>query len=54
MRVLWSSKLLMMTILPCYEPYLFTRHPKAFYEPEGAAGCRDQVNEVIKRIDKNP
>lgn len=47
-----GSKLLMMTILPCYEPYLLTRHPKAFYEPEGVAGRRDQVNEVIKRVAK--
>jgi len=47
-----GSKLLIMTILPCYEPYLFTRHPKEFYEPEGVAGRREQVNDVVKRIAK--
>lgn len=47
-----GSKLLIMTILPCYEPYLFTRHPKEFYEPEGVVRRRDQVNEVVKRVAK--
>lgn len=45
-----KSKLIMMTILPCHEPDLLTRHPAAFYEPEGIAGRRKQVNEVIKKI----
>lgn len=45
-----KSKLIMMTILPCHEPDLLTRHPAAFYEPEGIAGRRAQVNEVIKKI----
>lgn len=45
-----KSKLIMMTILPCHEPDLLTRHPAAFYEPEGIAGRRSQVNEVIKKI----
>lgn len=45
-----KSKLIVMTILPCYEPDLLTRHPAAFYEPEGIAGRRKQVNEVIKKI----
>lgn len=47
-----GSKLLMMTILPAYEPDLLTRHPSAFYEPEGVSGRRKQVNEVIKRVSK--
>jgi lysophospholipase L1-like esterase len=47
-----GSKVLMATILPAYEPYLLTRHPAAFYEPEGVMGRRKQVNEVIKRIAK--
>lgn len=45
-----KSKLIMMTILPCHEPDLLTRHPAAFYKPEGIAGRRSQVNEVIKKI----
>lgn len=45
-----GSKVLLMTILPTYEPYLFTRHPVAFYEPEGPSGRRKQVNEVIKSV----
>lgn len=45
-----KSKLVLMTILPCYEPYLLTRHPAEFYQPEGVSGRRKQVNEVIKRI----
>jgi len=32
-----GSKVLIMTILPPYEPYLLTRHPAAFYQPEGVA-----------------
>lgn len=45
-----GSKVLLMTILPTYEPYLLTRHPAAFYQPEGVAGRRKQVNEVIKQV----
>ncbi|TDQ08078.1 SGNH/GDSL hydrolase family protein [Pedobacter metabolipauper] len=46
------SKLLMMTILPAYEPDLLTRHPAAFYEPDGVSGRRKQVNDAIKRVAK--
>ena len=45
-----GGKLVMMTILPAYEPHLLTRHPAAFYEPEGVAGRRRQVNKVIKMV----
>ncbi|TKC12780.1 esterase [Pedobacter polaris] len=45
-----GSKLLIMSILPIYEPYLLTRHPAKFYEPEGVQGRRKQVNEVIQKI----
>lgn len=45
-----GSKLLIMTILPLYEPYLLTRHPAAFYLPEGVPTRREQVNEAIKRV----
>ncbi|MBZ4191405.1 SGNH/GDSL hydrolase family protein [Niabella beijingensis] len=44
-----GSQLLIMTILPAYEPYLLTRHPASFYEPEGVAGRRKQVNAIIKK-----
>ncbi|SHN45236.1 SGNH/GDSL hydrolase family protein [Chitinophaga sp. CF418] len=45
-----GSKVLLMTILPAYEPYLYTRHPKAFYDPEGYVARRNAVNEVIAKI----
>lgn len=45
-----GSKLLMMTILPAYEPYLLTRHPAAFYHPEGVNGRRRQVNDIVKKV----
>jgi lysophospholipase L1-like esterase len=45
-----KSKLIVMTILPCHEPDLLTRHPATFYEPEGISGRRKQVNEVIKKL----
>ncbi len=45
-----GSEVLLMTILPAYEPYLLTRHPAAFYLPEGVAGRRKQVNDVIKAV----
>ncbi|WP_114790941.1 SGNH/GDSL hydrolase family protein [Niabella yanshanensis] len=45
-----GSHLLMMTILPAYEPYLLTRHPASFYEPEGVTGRRRQVNTVIRKV----
>lgn len=45
-----GSKLLMMTILPAYEPYLLTRHPASFYEPEGVEGRRKQVNDIIRKV----
>ncbi|MCF6407405.1 SGNH/GDSL hydrolase family protein [Chitinophaga filiformis] len=45
-----GSKVLLMTILPAYEPYLYTRHPKEFYDPEGYVVRRKAVNEVIAKI----
>jgi lysophospholipase L1-like esterase len=47
-----GSKLLMMTILPTFEPDLLTRHPAAFYQPEGVAERRKQLNEVVKKVAK--
>lgn len=45
-----GSKLLMMTILPFYEPYLLSRHPAEFFQPEGPSGRRKAVNETIRSV----
>lgn len=45
-----GSQVLLLSILPFYEPYLLTRHPASFFEPEGSSGRRKQLNEVIKTI----
>ncbi|MBS1567263.1 MAG: SGNH/GDSL hydrolase family protein [Bacteroidetes bacterium] len=47
-----GSTLLLMTILPTYDPYLLSRHPATFYQPEGVTGRRRQVNGIIKRVAK--
>ena len=48
-----GSQVLIMSILPAYEPYLLTRHPAAFYLPEGVSARRNQVNEAIKKVAKS-
>lgn len=45
-----KGRILLMSILPAYEPYLYTRHPQSFYAPEGHSGRKQQVNEVIKKV----
>lgn len=45
-----GSKLLLMSILPFYEPYLLTRHPVEFFQPEGPLGRREIVNAVIEKV----
>jgi lysophospholipase L1-like esterase len=45
-----KSHLLLMTILPAYEPYLFTRHPKEFYGTEGSRGVIAKANQIIKQL----
>ena len=45
-----KNKVLLMSILPAYEPYLYTRHPKTFYGQEGHSGRKQKVNEVIKKV----
>lgn len=47
-----GSKLLLLTIPPAYEPYLFERHPKDFYNPEGYQARKDAVNRGIYEIAK--
>jgi len=45
-----GSAVLLLTILPVYEPYLFTRHPRDFYAPEGHAARKEQVNHAIREV----
>jgi lysophospholipase L1-like esterase len=45
-----KSKIILMTILPVYEPYLYTRHNKAFYEPEGFQERKAKMNQTIQRL----
>lgn len=42
-----GSKIVLMNLLPVYEPYLLTRHDPQFYQPEGHGGRLKQMNEVI-------
>ena len=44
------SKVLLMNVLPMYPPYLFTRHPKAFYGEEGPEGRLAEMNAAIWKI----
>ena len=41
---------MLMTILPAYEPYLMTRHDPQFYQPEGYAARKTKVNETIRKV----
>ena len=45
-----KSKIVLMNLLPVYEPYLFMRHKREFYEPEGHQGRLLQMNARIKEI----
>jgi lysophospholipase L1-like esterase len=45
-----GSALILMTILPVYEPYLFTRHDRAFYGAEGHAARKEKVNVAIREV----
>ena len=45
-----GSKLLLLTILPFYEPYLLTRHPAEFFQPDGASAIRVKYNEVVTKV----
>lgn len=44
-----GSKILLMNLLPVYEPYLLTRHDPQFYQPEGHAGRLKAMNELIRK-----
>lgn len=45
-----GSQVILTTLMPAYEPYLMTRHPAKFYEPEGYKGRLKQMNDLIKEI----
>ncbi|RPE05429.1 esterase [Chitinophaga lutea] len=45
-----NSQVLLMTICPFIDEYLFTRHDKAHYGTEGPAGRRAEVNRTIKAL----
>ena len=44
-----KSQILLMNILPVYEPYVYTRHPQTFYGEEGHKGRKEKVNATIKK-----
>lgn len=44
-----KSAILVMNLLPVYEPYLFTRHHPDFYKPEGHSGRLKKMNECIEQ-----
>jgi lysophospholipase L1-like esterase len=45
-----QSQVMLMTILPAYEPYLMTRHDPKFYQPEGYYARRMKVNDTIRKV----
>jgi len=45
-----KSDIMLMNLLPVYEPYLFTRHERSFYDPEGHSGRLQQMNASIKKL----
>ena len=45
-----NSRIVLMTIPPCKEEALLSRHDSAFYAPEGPNGRVAQANEVIYQI----
>ncbi|RAJ97469.1 lysophospholipase L1-like esterase [Larkinella arboricola] len=44
------SQVMLMTILPVYEPYLMTRHDPAFYQPQGHASRKARLNDTIRKV----
>lgn len=45
-----GSEIIIMSIPPVYEPYLYTRHDKSFYEPEGFSNRQSTLNNLIKSL----
>jgi lysophospholipase L1-like esterase len=47
-----KGELLLMNLLPVYEPYLLTRHNPEFYLPEGHSGRLKEMNRCIENTAK--
>jgi len=45
-----KSRILLLPLLPVYEPYLLTRHKPEFYQPEGHAGRKKVMNNLIQQL----
>jgi lysophospholipase L1-like esterase len=45
-----GSKVLLMTLLPFYSPYVLTRHPAAFFATESPEEKRTALNNIIKEV----
>jgi lysophospholipase L1-like esterase len=45
-----KSQIILMTILPAYEPYLYIRHDKSFYDPSGYVNKKKEINDLIKQL----
>lgn len=48
-----GSELIMMTVLPCVEEYVLSRHDPAVYEPEGPNGKVLLANAIVERVAAN-
>ena len=46
------SRVLLMTIPPCHEPYLLERHPASFYQPDGPSGRVRKANRIVRDVAK--
>jgi lysophospholipase L1-like esterase len=42
-----GSAILLINLLPVYEPFLYERHDAEFYQPEGFSARRKTINELI-------
>ena len=45
-----GSKLVLMTLPPCYETYLLERHPAKFFGEDGPAGRIAKANQIVRQI----
>lgn len=45
-----GSKVLLMTLLPFYSPYVLSRHPAAFFATESPEEKRTALNNIIKEV----
>jgi len=47
-----GSQLILLTLPPCHEPYLLTRHPAAFYADSPPARRVETANRVVRALAK--